>query len=1178
MLIERKVHFSDFRLDLTNEQLWRGEKELRLRPKTFQVLRYLIAHPRQLVTKEALLDAVWADVAVSDSMPAICVAELRKALGEERKTPSLIETVHGRGYRFIGKLEEPAPSLSQSDAGEPDPDCKMAAAPQGVPIRERRHLTVLFCELVGSTEGAEDLDPEEWGEVVAQYQHAIAEAISGFGGYVAKYPGDRIMALFGYPEAHENDPERAARAGLAIIAAITKVNEQVARAIFQSRISIDSGTVVVGPTGDGHIDVLGQAPNNAARALTVVVPGTVLVSEATAKLCEGYFELRELGPTTVKRVGTPVSVYEVLGPGRLRTHFELSARRGLTRFVGRERELEQMRRALEQSMAARGQIVAVVGEAGTGKSRLLFEFKAKNQSGWMVLEGFSVSHGKASAFLPVLDLLHSYFNITSEDHARTRREKVSGRVLALDQTLEDTLPYLFALLGIVEGMDPLAQMDAPIRRRRTQEAVKRILLRQSLDKPLMLIIEDLHWIDDETGAFLNVLVDGIANARVLLLASYRSEYRHEWGRKTFYTQLRVDPLGKESAEEMLSTLLGDAAQLVPLKDLIIEKTEGNPLFMEEIFQALLEDGSLKRNGELKLIRPVEQLRLPPTLQGILASRIDGLPVNEKDLLQTLAVIGKDFPLALAREVVKKGEVELERLMYGLQLAEFIYEQPGVAGLKYTFKHALTQEVAYNSILKDRRIALHERVARSIEEIFAGRLDDRLTELANHHVRAGNRGKAVFYLNLAAQRAMRGSAYGEAVALLKSGLDLIKNLPEDRARDRLENSLCLNLYQAAKVVQVHGLASEELLNRARYLCEKLEDHAGLFRALELLADHHGNRLDASGTRSVRDQLIRVASRIKDPPLLAHVRVGLGRTFLLEGRFKDAAQQFKLVPKQEDGDLASADRSILELMSHCYGMSAWNRWLLGYPLAALIESDKSVAISTALRSPRESARALAGRSALHLLMQNPEAALQDAKAALKVCHKEGLSWALQLSGLYHSWALIQRGDARSATVALLGGRTPIRGIAAQVRNRAARDGTWGGSSLTRFFTCLAEGCLRAGYVEPGLEVVDESLAVARISGVTMYEAETSRLKGELLIAKDTKSTGPAEECYRKAIDVARGQDAKSWELRATVSLARLLANTGRRVEAHAMLAEVYGWFTEGFDTADLKDAKTLLEELS
>jgi class 3 adenylate cyclase/tetratricopeptide (TPR) repeat protein len=1047
---------------------------------------------------------------------------------------------------------------------------------------ERKTVTALFVDIKGSMDLLEDIDPEEARAIVDPALNLMMEAVQHYGGYVAQSTGDGVFALFGAPVAHEDHPQRALFAALRMQAEVRRYSEKLRAekgVNLQVRIGANTGEVVVREIriGEKHTEYvpIGHSTGVAARLEALALPGSIVISESVRKLVEGYFVLKPLGPARIKGIREPLGTYEVTGIGTLRTRLQRSAARGYTRFVGRQHEIEILERAAELAKSRHGQIVAAIAEPGVGKSRLFHEFRARNQSGWMVLEAVSVFHGNASAYTPLIDLLHGYFKITAEDDTRRRRQKLRGKLLDLDPSHEDALPYFHALLGIVEGEDPLAQMDTQIRRRRTQEAVKRVLLRESLNKPLMLIVEDIHWIDDETGAFLNVLVDGIANAPVLLLVSYRPQYHHQWGSKTYYTQLRVDPLGKQSAEEMLSTLLGDSTQLVPLKDLIIEKTEGNPLFMEEMFQALLEDGALKRNGEVKLIRPVEQLRLPPTVQGILASRIDRLPVDEKDLLQTLAVIGKDFPLALVRKVVKKGEVELERMMYGLQLAEFIYEQPGVAGLEYTFKHALTQEVAYNSILKDRRIALHERVARSIEEIFAGRLDDRLTELANHHVRAGNRGKAVFYLDLAAQRAMRGSTYGEAAALLTSGLELIRSLPEDGARDRLESSFCLSLYEAAKVVRVRKLASEEILNRARYLCEKLADDAGLFRALELLADHHGNRLDASGTRSVRDQLLKVANRIKDPSLLARVRLGLGRTFLFEGEFKKADEQFKRVPRQMDDDLATAEQSILEWT---YCMSAWNMWLLGYPVAALLESDRSVAASTAIVSPLVSASALAGRSALHLLMRNPEGALQSAEAALKICNQEGLSGPLQLSRFYYNWALIQQGDAQSATIALLGGRTPASGVAAQIRERAARLGTWGGSTLTRFFICLAEGCLRAGYIEPGLEVVDESLKVVHTSGVTIYEAETSRLKGELLIAKDRTDTAPPEQCYREAIDVARKQNAKSWELRATVSLARLLASSGRRDETHAMLTDIYNWFTEGFDTADLKDAKALLEELN
>ncbi len=364
-------------------------------------------------------------------------------------------------------------------------------------------------------------------------------------------------------------------------------------------------------------------------------------------MIEGYFQLKPLGPTRVKGVSEPVNVYEVTGLGPLRTRLQRSAGRGLTKFVGREREMEAMKHAAEQAKAGHGQIVAAIAEAGVGKSRLLFEFKVKNQSGWMVLETFSVSHGKASAYLPVLDLLHGYFKIAGEDDQRTRREKLTGRILALDRSMEDTLPYLFSLLGIVEGDDPLAQMDGQLKKRRTLEAIKRILLRESLNQPLMVIFEDLHWIDEATQEFLNLLADSLGTAKLLLLVNYRPEYSHKWNSKTYYTQLRLDPLGKESADEMLSALLGDGKDLHPLKRLIIERTEGNPFFMEETVQVLLDEGALVRDGTtIRLTRPLGELKIPPTVQGILAARIDRLPADAKELLQTLAVIGREFPAVL----------------------------------------------------------------------------------------------------------------------------------------------------------------------------------------------------------------------------------------------------------------------------------------------------------------------------------------------------------------------------------------------------------------------------------------------------------------------------------------------------------------------------------------------------
>ena len=497
---------------------------------------------------------------------------------------------------------------------------------------ERKTVTALFADIKGSTELEQDLDPEEARAIIDPALKLMIDAVRRYDGYIVQSTGDGIFALFGAPVAHEDHPQRALYAALRMQEELKGYSARLREAgnlPIEARVGVNTGEVVVRSiaTGQGHTEYtpIGHTSNLASRMQALAPTGSIAISEQTRKLVEGYFALKPLGPTKVKGVSEPVNVYEVNGLGPLRTRLQRAAGRGLTKFVGREREMEALGHAADRAKAGHGQIVAAMAEAGTGKSRLFFEFKVINQTGWMVLEAFSVSYGKASAYLPVLDLLHGYFRIAPEDDARTRREKVNGRIVTLDPALEDTRPHLFSLLGIVEGEDPLAQMDGQVKKRRTLDAIKRILLRESINQPLMVIFEDLHWIDEETQAFLNLLADSIGTAKALLLVNYRPEYSHSWHSRTYYTQLRLDPLGKASAEEMLSALLGDGPDLAPLKRVIIDKTEGNPFFMEETVQVLLDDRALVRNGVVKLTKPVAELKIPPTVQAILAARIDRLP-------------------------------------------------------------------------------------------------------------------------------------------------------------------------------------------------------------------------------------------------------------------------------------------------------------------------------------------------------------------------------------------------------------------------------------------------------------------------------------------------------------------------------------------------------------------------
>jgi class 3 adenylate cyclase len=671
------------------------------------------------------------------------------------------------------KLPAQSPS---SEAG-----VRMVAAHSDGIDGERKTVTALFADIKGSTELMADLDPEEARAIVDPALRLMIDAVHRYGGYIVQSTGDGIFALFGAPIAHEDHPQRALYAALRMQEETRRYGDNLRAqggAPVEIRVGVNSGEVVIRSisTSEGHVEYtpIGHTTNLASWMQAIARTGSILTSEHTERLAEGYFQLKALRPVQIRGMVQPVNVFEVAGLGPLRTRLQRSAARGYTKFVGRESELAQMRRALESARAGHGQLVAAMGDPGVGKSRLFHEFKAIAQSGCLVLEALSVSHGKASAYLPVIDLLKNYFEILPEDEERKRREKVAGKVAILDRSLEDTLPYLFGLLGIPEGDDPLAQMDGQIKRRRTLDAIKRILLRESLNQPLMVVFEDLHWIDEQTQALLNLLSDSIGTTKILLLVNYRPEYSHQWGSKTYYTQLRLDPLGRESAEKMLSALLGDSEGLNALKRLIIEKTEGNPFFMEEIVQALFEQGALVRNGVTHLTRPLEQLKIPPTVQAILASRIDRLPPDAKELLQTLAVIGREFPLSLIRAAITKSDDELNHLLGELQLGEFIYEQPALGDTEYIFKHALTQEVTYNSVLVERRKQLHGRIGAALEALYAGSLEDHLAELAHHYSRSPNADKAVDYLSRAAQQTLSRSAFNEALAHARAGARLFRH--------------------------------------------------------------------------------------------------------------------------------------------------------------------------------------------------------------------------------------------------------------------------------------------------------------------------------------------------------------------------------------------------------------------
>jgi predicted ATPase len=828
--------------------------------------------------------------------------------------------------------------------------------------------------------------------------------------------------------------------------------------------------------------------------------------------------------------------------------------------------MEAMRTAAELARAGHGQIVAAMGEAGAGKSRLIFEFKATSTAGWMVLEAFSVSHGKASAYFPVLDLLHGYFRIAAEDDSRTRREKVNGRIVTLDPALEDTRPYLFGLLGIAEGDDPLSQMDGQVKRRRTLDAIKRILLRESINQPLMVIFEDLHWIDDETQAFLNLLAESIANAKILLLVNYRPEYSHQWNSKTYYTQLRLDPLGKDSAEEMLSALLGDNAELVPLKRVIIEQTEGNPFFMEETVQVLLDEGVLKSNGTVKLARSMNAVKVPATVQAVLASRIDRLSAQDKELLQTLAMLGREFPLQLVRQVTLTPDDELEHRLLRLQAGEFIYEQPASGDVEYIFKHTLTQEVAYNTLLIERRRLLHERTGVVIESMFAEQLEDHLDELAHHYSRSDNVTKAVDYLGRAGQQAAQRSAYVDAISRLAAAIELLRRRPDSPERTQRELLLQLSLGPVLSAVKSWAAPEvESAYARARELCDRLGDPPELFPAVLGMGNMHLLRGELRKAFELAEQLLRLAQSSHDPVLPLYAEWAWGATSYFIGEFSVASEHLEnAISLYDPGQPLTLRYGGADARVRCMSMAAWTRWQLGYPDQALKRGDEAIASAQALSHPLSVAWAQFFAGFLRQLRREASAAQETAESMSILSTKHGLTdfsaFAITLCG----WARAEGRNEESV---------------AQLHQGLALSRAVGADLFRPYFLgLLADACMETGRFDDGLDALTEALAAAEKHGDRHNQAEMRRLKGELLLKQDVSNSPQAQKCFERAIEIAREQNAKSWELRATVSLARLVISQGRRDEARMILADIYNWFTEGFDTPDLKDAKALLDQLA
>jgi class 3 adenylate cyclase len=757
---------------------------------------------------------------------------------------------------------------------------------RGAQDGERKTITALFADIKGSVEMMEGLDPEEARAIVDPALRLMMDAVHRYEGYVAQSRGDGIFALFGAPLALEDHARRALYSALRMQEDVKRYSDRlrIEKGVpLANRVGLNSGEMVLRAIrkDDPHTDYvpIGHSVNLAARMEGLATPGSIAVAESTYRATQGYFRFRDLGQLAVKGVSEPTRVYELEGMGTLHTPLEVSRSRGFSRFVGRLDEMATLEAALVRAIGGNSQVVGIVGEPGVGKSRLCFEFLERCRARDLaIFEAHGAPHGKALPLLPMLELFRSFFGITEQDPDQAAREKIAGRYLLLDESLREVLPLLFDLLGVSDPERPAPATDPQSRQRQLVSVVKRVTQMWGRRQPAVIFLEDLHWFDGGSEGFLEAIVEALPGTQLLVLVNFRPEYHATWMQKSYYQQLPLLPLGPEGIADLLRDLLGGDPSLAGLGDRIRERTGGNPFFIEEVVQALAETESLAgAKGAYRLVRPAGELRLPATVEAVLAARIDRLAEQAKQVLQTSAVIGREFTEPVLRRVAELSEIDFAAALQTLTSAEFVYEEALYPEAHYAFKHALTQEVAYNSLLNERRLTLHEQVAEAIAAIFEGRVEEHLSELAHHYTHSRDSRKAIDYSQRAGERAVQLSANAEAIRHLTTALELLKTLP-DRP-EHVEQELALQVTLAVPLVATKGYAAPEVKDvyaRARELCLRVGETPRLFPALRGLWNFTWARGDLSSAQELANQLLALAEGARDSSLLVEAHLACGLT--------------------------------------------------------------------------------------------------------------------------------------------------------------------------------------------------------------------------------------------------------------------------------------------------------------
>jgi class 3 adenylate cyclase/tetratricopeptide (TPR) repeat protein len=1011
---------------------------------------------------------------------------------------------------------------------------------------ERKQVTVLFADIKDSTELIKDLDPEAAQQLLDPAIHIMMDAVHRYEGTVNQVLGDGIMALFGAPIAHEDHALRTCYTALAMQAAMQPYAEEVRRkhgVTLRVRVGLNAGEVVVRAIGnDLHMDysAVGQTVHLAARMEQLAPPGSILLTAAALRLVEGLVRVNALGPLPVKGFPEPVEGFELLGASPLRRRLQAAALRGLTRFVGREQELVTLTQTLARAGAGHGQVVAIVGEAGVGKSRLVYEcLHSHRTQGWRVLEAVSVSYGKATPYFPVLDLLKRYAQVDDHDDPRTIRAKVTGHVLTLDETLQEALPALLSLLEALPEDSPFLRLDPLQRRQRTLAALQRLLLRESQVQPLLLVFEDLHWIDTETQAVLDLLVESLPTARVLLLVNYRPEYQHGWGSKTYYTQLRLDPLPAASADELLQALLdsdGGATGRSPLQDLkhlLIARTQGNPFFLEESVRTLVETGVLVgERGAYRLAQPLDTLQVPATVQAVLAARIDRLPPEDKRLLQTAAVIGHEVPLPLVQAIAELPEVALHRGLAHLQAAEFLYETQLFPERAFTFKHALTHEVAYGSLLQERRRTLHAHIVAALEALSAEWLTDQVEQLAHHALRGEMWDRALLYCRQVGTRTAERSAYREAVASFEQALDALQHLPESRETLEQAIEIRFDLRNVLLPLGDHGRIFDRL-REAETLAQVLDDRQRLGQVSVYMTEYFRIMGDLDRAIESGQRALALATAHGDIGLQVMAHFYVGSVYHDLGDYRRAVDVLGWNVASLEGDLIRERFGMTGLpsvLSRVY--LSWSLAELGVFAEGVAKGEEGVRIAEAADHPFSLIWAYVGIG--HLSLRKG-----DFHRSIPVLERG--------CGLCQDWHIPTLFPTVASALGLAYARSGRVTEALPLLEQAASQGRRG-----HWFARLSEAYLLAGRTEDALECAQRALGLSRDHKQRGYQAYALRLLGDVAMRCEPPDLDQAAGHYRQALALAEELAMRPLQAHCHLGLGTLYAKTGEREQARAALS--------------------------